>query len=269
MDDKIYMVVLVLVLLGGFYLVSVSQSPAPTSPVYVNIQNGSSVYMEHNTVSTNGEALRYVEPDKMTVSFSVETEDRSATDAQDENAEKINDITTALKAMGIKEEDIKTTYYYVNVKRESHYICENDSDREDCYWTYINVGYQVQHTVSVDVYEVDEGGDVVDTIVDEGGEVDYISLGLKKETQMEIKKDLLAEAAENAKDKAEAIAEGLGTHVTNALYISESYDYYPSYYRSYDYGVGYAEAAYDSMETSISTGTIEVTASVSATFEIQ
>jgi len=269
MDDKIYMVVLVAILLGGFYLVSVSLSSAPESPVYVNIQNGSALSVEHNTVSTSGEALRYVEPDKMTVSFSVQTEDRSATEAQDENAEKVNDITAALKAMGINEEDIKTTYYYVNVKKESHYICRNETYESDCYWTYRNVGYQVQHTLSVDVYEVDKGGEIVDAIVDEDGEVDYISLGLKKETQMEINKDLLSEAAANAKEKAEGIAEGLGASVTNVLSVSESYSYYPSPYRSYDYGVGYAEAAYDSMETSISTGTIEVSASVSATFEIQ
>lgn len=268
MDDKVYLIVLVAVLLGGFYLVSVSQSSAPASPVYVNIQNGSALSVEHDTVSTSGEALKYVEPDKMTVSFSVQTEDKSATDAQEENAEKVNEITDALKAMGIDEDDIKTTYYYVNVKKESHYICKNDSDREDCYWTYINVGYEVQHTVSVDVFEVDKGGEVVDTIVDEGGEVDYISLGLKKETRMELNKELLGEAAANAKEKAEGIAEGLGATVTKTLSVSESYSYYPTPYRSYDYGVGYAEAAYDA-GTSISTGTIEVSASVSATFEIR
>ena len=268
MDDKVYLIVLAVVLFGGFYLVSVSQSSAPASPVYVNIQNGSALSVEHDTVSTNGEALRYVEPDKMTVSFTVETEDDSATSAQEENAEKVNEITDALKAMGIDEDDIKTTYYYVNVKRESHYICENETRKTDCYWTYIPIGYEVRHTLSVDVFEVDEGGAVVDTIVDEGGEVDYISLGLKKETRMELNKELLGEAAANAKEKAEGIAEGLGATVTKTLSVSESYSYYPTPYRSYDYGVGYAEAAYDA-ETSISTGTIEVSASVSATFEIR
>ncbi len=267
-DDKIYMVILVVVILGGFYLVSVSQPAVPPAPVNVNIQNGSAVGVEHDTISTSGEAIKYVEPDKLTVTFSVHTEDVKATDAQEENAEKVNGITEALKAMGIKEEDIKTTYYYVNVKKESHYICENETRKTDCYWTYVNVGYEVRHSVSVDVYEVDEGGTVVDTIVDEGGEVDYISLGLKKETQMEIRKELLAEATQDAKEKADSIADGLGATVTKALSVSESYSYYPTPYRSYDYAYGAAEAAYDA-GTSISTGTIEVSTSVSAVFEMR
>lgn len=270
-DRKIQLIVFAVVILLGFYLITISQpevSPVSPTPIYMNIQNGSAITVEHDTVSTSGEAIQYVEPDKLTISFTVETEDERASDAQEENAEKVNEVTDTLKAMGISEDDIKTTYYYVNVKRESHYICENKTRETDCYWTYIPVGYEVRHTVSVDVYDIDNGGAVVDNIVDAGAEVDYLSLGLKKETQMELKKELLAEAAGNAKDKAEAIAEGLGVTVTKAMSVSESYSYYPTPYRSYDYAYGAAEEAYD-VGTSISTGTIEVSASVSATFEIR
>ncbi len=264
--DLINVVILALAILGGAYILSVSM-PQPV----VNIEENPNVYVSsippEHTIDVSATATDYVEPDLLVVQLTVETEMEGAKESQEETAEKIAAVEAALKALGIKDEDIKTAYYSVDVVKESHYICENETYyRSDCYWEYIIIGYRTTHSLTVDVENLDAGGDIVDAAVDAGAEVDYISFTLKPETREETRKELLAEASSEAKAKAESIASGLEVTVGDAFSASESYYYYPVY-RSYDYA--YAEEAAGAAPTTLYGGEIEVTATVSASFEIR
>jgi uncharacterized protein YggE len=264
-EEWTYMFAFVAFLLIGFYFISAATVKSGSQ---INIlQNGSVAPLDRNTISVSGSASSKLNPDMITVSFSVKTEDKSAKAAQADNADSVNQIIAQLKLLGVKEENIRTTSYSVDEKQESHYICKNESDRSDCYWTYTNVGFTVSHSVSVETYDMGKGGDVVDAIVAGNGKVDLIRFGLKPETMESAKKTLLNRASAAAKAKADAIAGGAGVSVMKPLSISESYSYYSPYndYKSYAMEAAPAPSA----GTTISAGTMEISADVSAVYEVK
>ncbi len=260
------LVIIVLGLLGAAYIISTSAE----APV-INLEENPNIYVSstppEHTIDVSATATDYVDPDLLVLSFTIENEEDDATDSQTETASEMNAVKTALAGFGIKDEDIKTTRYSVDVVKTSHYICRNETSKTDCYYDYVITGYRTTHSIQVNVYNLDQGGDILDAAAGAGAEVDSISFTLKPETRDEINNQLLEEASGKAKTKAASIAKGLGAAVGDVFSASSGYDYYPVY-RSYD--MAYAEAgSAPAPSTELSGGQIEVTASVSASFEIQ
>jgi len=259
-------VILAVALLGGAYILSTSAQ----QPV-INLEENPNVYVSstppEHTIDVSATATDYVDPDMLVLGFTVENEAEGATESQQQTASEINAVKAALTGFGIKDEDIKTTRYSVDVVRESHYICENKSGKSDCYYDYVITGYKTTHSIQVNVYNLGQGGDVVDAAAGAGAEVDYISFTLKPETRDAVNNQLLEEASAKAKTKAQSIATGLGITAGDAFSASTGYDYYPVY-RSYDYAMAEGAMA-PAPATELSGGQIEVTATVSASFEIK
>jgi len=255
-----FMLLIAAVIMGGFYLMMPTKTEG--SNVYIT-NNGSAV--EHNTISTTGSANEKVDPDMLTISFVVESEGTTASEAQAKNSKIAADAISALKALGVNEKDIKTVSYSVDVKRESHYICSNESGKSDCYWSYVDVGYTASHAFSVDMYNFDKSGEAIDALGKTGANVQGVSFGLKPETRQQVVSRLLCSAAGEAKKKAESIASGVGANVVKTLSISESYSYSPMPYYAKDYVAMAASAP----TTPIESGSIYVSVSVSAVFEIK
>lgn len=257
-------VILAVALLGGAYFLATSM-PQPV----LNIEENPNVYVSstppEHTIDVSATATDYVEPDLLVVGLTVETETDDAKESQEQTAAKMAAVKAAVKALGVKDEDIKTTRYSVDVVKQSHYICRNETSKTDCYYDYVVSGYRATHSISVNIENLDSGGDIVDAGVDAGAEVDYISFTLKPETSNEVRKELLEEASAESRSKAQSIASGLGVTLGDAFRASESYYYYPVT-RGYDYA--YAEAAAP-VPTELYGGEIEVTATVSASFEIK
>lgn len=258
--DKLFALVVLAVLFGGFYLLSTAR-PSEVPSIYLA---ANCTGVEHNTVSASGSANEKVSPDMLTLYYAVESEGTTAKEAQQKNADIAGRINSALKALGIDEKNIKTVSYSVDVKRESYYICSNESGKSDCYWTYVDVGYVASHSFSLEMYDFSKSGEAADAIAAAEGKVQSVSFGLKPETRRDVSARLLASAAADAKKKAEAMAGGIGASVTKPLSISESYSYSPVLYKSM--------AAPDAAEmpaTTFESGTIDVSVSLSAVFEIK
>lgn len=267
-SNLVFAVILAVAFLGGAYFLATAM-PQPV----VNIEENPNVYVSstppEHTIDVSATATDYVDPDMLVLSFTVENEAEDATESQAMTASEINAVKASLSGFGIKDEDIKTTRYSVDVVRESHYICQNQTSKTDCYYDYVITGYKTTHSIQVNVYNLEQGGDIVDSAAGAGAEVDYISFTLKPETRDAVGNRLLEEASAKAKTKAQSIAKGIGATVGDAFSASSGYEYYPAYSRSYD-TMAYAEGAVaPAPSTDLSGGQIEVTASVSASFEFE
>ena len=256
-------------MLGSAYMLSqVDYSPdvdvtgGPTSPtVYV-----SSTPPEH-AIHVSATASDKVAPDLLNLQLRVQTESTNAADSQSENAEVTADLRAELEALGLAEEDIQTTSYRVNPVYDSRYVCDN-YDR--CHWDSVLTGYRTVHSLSVEITELEMGGEVIDAASTAGVNqtfVDYVQFTLQPETRRSIEKSLLQEASLEARSKAQSIATGLGVNVGNVLSVSESFSY--PYYSSYKGGGIYAAEAMDAVPTQLSQGEVDVSATVSTSFEIQ
>ncbi|HJJ32221.1 MAG TPA: SIMPL domain-containing protein [Methanocorpusculum sp.] len=207
-------------------------------------------------------------PDKATISLGIETVDKIAFKAQEENSRIMNKVISALKAAGIKEENIKTNQY-------SMYSYEiYDYNKIEGF----NIGdtvYSVTNTVEVITYDVDSVGSVIDKAIAAGAnKVNRLQFGLSNEKQKEQRNAAIYSAVKAARADADAVAAALGIRVTGTGVISVS--------QSYN-AVSYSNVTMDSMAmkaaspspvapaevgggTQISSGTLSTTATVSIVF---
>lgn len=74
--------------------------------------------LPENTIAVSGRGIVSVEPDTAQISLAVVTSNSDAAKAQEENNRIYNNVCESLKAAGIKEDDIKSTWYYVYTERD-------------------------------------------------------------------------------------------------------------------------------------------------------
>jgi uncharacterized protein YggE len=255
-------------MVGSAYLLStVDYSPKVNVSDITSTPN---IYVSSNppdhVLSVSGTASEMVAPDLVTIQLSIETEAVNAKDSQADNAEVNEELLGKLKALGISEEEIKTASYRVDVVQNRTQKCDG---YYDCVYNYVVVGYKTVHTLNVRTTNLDLGGEIVDTAAGVGENevlVDYVSFSLQDKTRRELQKSLLKLAGEEAEEKAESIAEGLGTTLGKVVSAGESFYYPQPYYRSYDYAMPMMEGG--SVPTSLSAGEVEVSATVSAGYEL-
>jgi uncharacterized protein YggE len=224
----------------------------------------SSTPPEH-VISASATVTEKVTPDLLVIDLRVQTQDDNAKDSQERNAEVMEDLRAELEALGIPEDDIQTSYYRVEVVRESEYVCNGN-----CHYVYKVVGYRTVHELTLSLEDLDKGGEIIDAATGVGDNesfVDYVYFTLKDETRSELEKDLLKDAAAEAKAKAQNIADGLGVSLGKPLSASESVYYpYSRSYKSGGYDMAYAMA--EAPATELSPGEVEASATVSVGFEI-
>ncbi|NLC45347.1 MAG: SIMPL domain-containing protein [Clostridiales bacterium] len=206
---------------------------------------------DKNTVSASGEGVVRVTPDIAIVSLGVETNNKEMSKAQSENMEQMNEIMAELKKLGIQDEDIQTNNYSVYPE----YDWNNN--------TQIFRGYKVTNTVSVKVRKIDDTGKVLDAVAAKGANrVNGIQFTVEETGKLY--DEALKLAVKNAEEKAKVMTAYFGINKLTPITIKErSQGYYPLYDN------GFSEYAMEaqSRSTPISTGQMEIRASVDVSFE--
>jgi len=256
-------------MIGGAYLIAQGDY-APR----VNV--GSGQPNEH-TISASATSSQKVAPDLLMMGMDVRTDAKNAKDAMRRNAEVVLDLKNRLTALGLGNEEIQTTSYSVNEITESRYVCETGTEgdpkvQDRCYYNYSVTGYRATSSLTLSVKDLTKGGDVIDAASASGQNetfVTYSSFTLRDETRRALEKNLLRGAAAEAMAKAQNMAQGAGATLGKAVSVSESSNWQP-YYSYYNKAyAGEAAGAPDmSPATNLSPGQVEVSATVSAAYEI-
>ncbi len=213
-----------------------------------------------NTVTGNGQATIKVTPDLVKVYFGVETTAKTSQEAKDQNAEIVDNVITALLKEGFERNEIQTQGFNIY----PDYSWENNKQELK--------GYKATHTLIVEIptEQSNKIGDAIDAGVDAGALINYINFELSQAKQNEYKAQVLKLAAEDAKIKAESIAQGVGKEVGDLVSVSDNnFNYYP--WRLYETATAGANdvAAAKEASTNIQPGNQEISASVTAIFELK
>ena len=181
----------------------------------VNIPNGSG-----NTINVQGDAELTFDPDEAEVWIGATFIKDTAEEAQAEVNKVINDIIDGLRYKGILEEDMETTR--LSLYEEWSW---DEGKRE-------SVGWRATQTLKVKTSDMSKVSIIVDVAVENGAnQINNINYGLSEAKEQEYKKQALTNAAKNAKEKAETIAESLGVKLGSIKTVSESnYNYRPYAY---------------------------------------
>jgi len=205
-----------------------------------------------NTITVSSNVEMQVDPDMAIISVGVSHLKLTATEAQQAVNSAMNDIIDALSDIGISEDNIETTN--VSLYEERRWIKEE----------YETVGWRASQSIAVTVTDLTKAGNVIDISVDNGAnQVNGVTFSLSDEMERQYRAEALEQAGTLAKEKAEAIAEGLDVDVGDIKSVNESSFYYVPYESAYDY------KNEDSMApTVVIPGDVSVTASLSVVYYI-
>lgn len=154
---------------------------------------------EASTITVNGQGIVQVAPDVATIHVTVEKTAKTAAQAQEDVNEELTDVIAAMKALGVTEDHIVTSY--ISVYPSYQY------DEETGKRTVEN--YQAYTSVNVSTNDVDNAGKYVDAALKAGATgTDGVSFSLEKpETYYN---QALTEAVKAAQSSATAIAQAYG-----------------------------------------------------------
>ena len=215
------------------------------------------------TVSITGSATIQVPPDQMAISLKIETNDlNSAATAKDKAAVIIDKVINNLKGLGLTEDDIETTSYNIQPRYDWEEI-NGDNNK-------VFKGYFVIVKMKITLKNFDKSGKVIDVAVDAGSLVDNIQFELSLEKREQLKTQVYADAATDAKVKANAIAEALGYELGDVKSVSvNSYNYQPRLYYEGKSSVDFALPSINVVPTTILPGDLTLSGSANIVFEIQ
>lgn len=227
------------------------------------IQNVSS---SNSTLSVIGNAEAMVKPDKVTLTLSVETTNKTANAALIANSETMNNVLDALKSSGVKENETSTSFFNIS----PNYNITQEEDFRPIQSRDI-IGYTVTNSITLDSPNLLNVSQWIDTAVQAGAnDVSSISFILSDKKSELIKNDLLNQAITNAKNKADIAASALGLKVVGVRsIIIEGVDGIPvSSQQSFFASQTVDSAAPRASPPPIIVGEQKVTSSVNITFLI-
>ena len=196
-----------------------------------------------------GEGKASAAPDRATVVLGVQTRDASAAVAATENARLMNETITALLAAGIAENEIQTSGYSLGTEPQDVPVMTGEKQKAPV--------FVASNTVTVNLNTTADVGRVLDAAVSAGSNsIQEVTFDLQNPMPQ---KDLaLTLAIQDARRKSEIAAKAAGVKLGRVLEISEGYGYV---------GAASKSAAFE-FATPIMPGKMEITASVTVTYEI-
>ncbi|MFH0830941.1 MAG: SIMPL domain-containing protein [Parcubacteria group bacterium] len=231
-------------------LVLVAWSRPGTSP------SGLSGQVTPEGLSSTGEGRVNATPDRAEITLGVESHAPDAAAASDQNNTKANAIIEAIKGLGIRDAEIQT----INVGVFPEYDFGDASGTEPKV-----TGYVATNTVVVKTNSIDKVSDVVDASIDAGSnQVQGINFTFTAELRNKLEEEARRAALEDARSKAEVIAQVSGVSLGKVIAITES--------STPEFPIAYAESSSggggDVKTTPVEPGTSEVVISVSVTYKI-
>ncbi|MDD5221297.1 MAG: SIMPL domain-containing protein [Candidatus Pacebacteria bacterium] len=216
---------------------------------------------QKNTITVTGDGEVYVKPDLGLISFSVVNEAKTVEVAMSENTAKMNNIISAIKGQGVKEEDIKTTYFNINPRYEY------PKDTSSYYYSgkRVLVGYEVNQSLQVKIRDLTKIGTLISKAT-EAGANDVGSLSFTVDNEDDAKKQARDLAIEKARAKAQELAGKLGVSLLKIVSFGEN-GYYP-YYDTSSYKSAVPMGAGEESIPDIQTGQNRISSTVSITYEI-
>ncbi|HJS81257.1 MAG TPA: SIMPL domain-containing protein [Nitrososphaera sp.] len=254
---------------GGQMLSASAQNPDDPMPVDIGCPTGAEVCEDvegavHSVVSTSGTATTKVQPDKFSVTVGVETNGTTAQEAADRNADAMDNVIAALRALGISEDQISTSNYSV------YPVYEYRQPTEPCIMIYPPppecqpkneiTGYRASNsvTVTLDADGQIDAGEVIDTAVGAGANtVQGAYYFLSQERQMEVQEGLIQQAIENARQRATIAASAVGMGIDRVKSINLNDVYFPIFSRG---------AGLEAADTQILPGQQDVTMTVTVVY---
>mgnify|MGYP004477569903 CR=1 FL=1 len=211
--------------------------------------------LAEKTLNVTGSGTVYLDADIAYASLGVSYTGADLSVIQQQANETIEAVCKAMEEAGLDAKNISTDN--INIYPMYDYS-ENDSKL---------TGYRIDERLSIHTEDIDALGAYIDAAFAAGANTfDSITFSVKDDSQA--KKDALKKAVQDAREKAEIIAEASGEEIDSVVTISENeqYSYYNTDSRAY---VMKAETADVGAGTTVRAAQINVSADVQITYRLK
>lgn len=170
---------------------------------------GGAVSAQQNTINVSGTGTAYGAPDKATVDLGVTIRGQNLGQVIEDANRTMTALTDAVKELGVAEEDVQTTNFYV-------YTEEIYSDGAPTGQQF----YSVENLVQITVRDTSKLSDIIGAALDAGANrVNGVTFGISDSAALEA--EARAAAVASAKQHAQELADALGVQVGKPISISE------------------------------------------------
>lgn len=213
----------------------------------------------NKTLFVTGSATTQVKPDKVTVSLGVETTNTKAKAALAANSELMNKIISALKIAGVKDNETSTSSFTITPNRD--YSIDKNQGKL--------IGFTVSNSIQIDSKNVNNTSEWIDIAVSSGANnVNNIYFSLSDKKLDDIRKELINDAIDNAKEKADIAASALGLKIIGirTVSIDQVTPFFPG---PTPYGVASLKNEASAPSTPILTGEQQISQNVNIVFLVE
>jgi hypothetical protein len=212
---------------------------------------------ERRTISVVGRGEVKSVPDRLSISFAVETTAPRAAEAAGENAKTTAAVVAAVKSLLGADDTVTTARYSIEPRWETPRAGEPREPRI--------AGYVAHNEVEVESGRIDRAGALIDAATGAGANrVGGLQLSLSK--RAELQRAAIEQAGADARGQAESVAKGLGVRLKALVSASTSPAPVPVVRRFEATGFA-AEAR--AAPTPIEPGELTVSVTLQVTYEIE
>jgi uncharacterized protein YggE len=210
-----------------------------------------------DTITVIGEATVSSPPDEAVLTLTVETDGEDPGAAMNQNADAVNAVLDRLQREEVDESAIETANVSVYPIRTYH----PETGQETL------VGYRCQNSIRVTLAADDEVGRVLSAAVEAGANIVSGPVWKLSDDTTSVT-EALRKATEKARAKAEALADAQGVGLGDIIMMSETNVQLPVY-PLYESALIKDLASGGVSETPISPASLDVTATVTVTYELK
>jgi len=206
-------------------------------------------------ISVSGSGSAFGAPDVAVLQMGVSVLKPSVKEARQQAASAMQDVVDSMKDNGIEEKDIQTTRFSVHAEYDYR------NDRQELR------GFRVTNIVTAKLRDIDKTGDVLDDVIEAGGDlVEVQSVNFTIDDPDDLREEARREAVDDARQKAETLAELADVKMGKPLSISETAGPAPTLYRG---ATEMAVPAAPPAPTPIEVGELEVSIDVQIVYAIE
>jgi uncharacterized protein YggE len=209
-----------------------------------------------DTITVVGEATVSGTPDEVVLSLTVESDGETPAAAMNKNSDAMAEVLRRLDREGVDGSDIETAN--VSVYPVRTYNPETGEERL--------TGYRAQNSITVTLANAEQVSKVLSAAVEEGVNI-FSGPVWRLADDTETVAEALRNAIENARTKAEAMADAQGVELGDVITMSENRVQVPVYPLYTDAAIR-EQAAGSVVDTPISAASIDVTATVTVAYTL-
>jgi uncharacterized protein len=181
-----------------------------------NLDSAENITTNANTLSLTGTAATMVKPDKVKVSLGLETTNKTANAALAANSKLMNKVIDALKAAGVKDNETSTSSFSISPNYNYSQSSSNTATT-----SRIIIGFTVANSIQIQSTNINNTSKWIDTAIAAGANtVDRIDFILSDKKLEETKTNLIKQAMQDARAKADIVASAAGMKVAGVRSIN-------------------------------------------------